>query len=320
MKKITRPITNQLLKAKKYGKNPNCERTIKMKKIIFVFLLILILISLFTMSSCNHEHNWSDWQSSKSATCTQDGIDMRFCDDCGESQSMPISATGHVWSDWNTIQAATCTQDGLKERTCVCGEEETKTISAFGHTFGAWNTTQEATCTVDGTKERTCSCGEKETDTIVASHAWKDATCTEAKNCSKCGLTDGAALGHTCSIGECSRCKSEVYPNVNLPSTPLTVWYFSSSSMKITELSYEFDADGNLIISFSGEKTSGSDSGPVAFSFKVLDEDGYTLHTDFWKKYGYCTGDKLKNQTVKVSSAHLSSSSEYTIVITDCNH
>ena len=247
-----------------------------MKKILLICTFLTVLI--FTMTSCSHEHQWSEWQPSKAATCTQDGINIRVCDDCGESQSIPVSATGHTWS--------------------------------------AWNTTKEATCTVNGSKERSCACGEKETDTIVASHAWKDATCTEAKNCSKCGLTDGSVLGHTCSIGTCTRCNTTVHPTVNLPSTPIVAWDYSCC-MKITDISYSFDSSGNLIIAFSGEKTVGSSGSYIGMSVKLLDEDGYTLYTTTWNERGLDVGDKFKNETIKIYASNLNGSSNYTIIISD---
>ena len=302
-------------------KTPYAKNSIPKIAIIIgvVAIAVVVAVVLIIMLGGKHEHKWSEWQSSKVATCTQDGINIRVCDDCGENQSIPVSATGHTWSAWKTTKEVSCTQDGLKERTCSCGETETQTISASGHTFSAWNTTKEATCTVNGLKERTCYCGEKETETIIASHTWKDATCIEAKNCSKCGLTDGSALGHTCSIGTCTRCSATIYPTVNLPSTPLTVWFYDKCSMKITELSYEFDSSGNLIISFSGEKTYGENGSEIALRYKVLDEDGYVLYTDMWAKSGYNTGDKFKNITLKVSSSNLNGTSEYTIVISGYN-
>lgn len=293
-----------------------------MKKILLIctFLICTFLTVLIcTMTFCSHEHQWSEWQVSKAATCTQDGINIRVCDDCGESQSIPVSALGHNYSEWITTKEVSCTQDGLKERTCFCGEKETQTIYSSGHTFSNWNTTKEATCTVNGSKERSCACGEKETDTIVASHAWKAATCTEAKKCSKCGLTDGSALGHTCSIGTCKRCSTTVHPTVNLPSVPATFWNHRGCSIKITELSYKFDSSGNLIISFSGEKTSGT-SGYIGFRYKILDKDGYVLTADAWSDYGYNVGDKFRNNTIRIDSWYLNNSSEYTIVITNNNY
>lgn len=43
-------------------------------------------------------------------------------------------------------------------------------------------------------------CKEKHT------HEWKEATCTTAKTCVTCNETEGSELGHTTSLGKCSRC------------------------------------------------------------------------------------------------------------------
>ncbi len=42
-------------------------------------------------------------------------------------------------------------------------------------------------------------------------HDFKDATCTEARTCSVCGLTDGSALGHTNTKTVCERCGKEFF-------------------------------------------------------------------------------------------------------------
>lgn len=86
--------------------------------------------------------------------------------------------------------------------------------------------------------------------------------------------------------------------------------------MKITELSYEFDSYGNLIISFSGEKTYGTYA-YIGFEYKILDKDGYVLTTGTWIDNGYNVGDKFRSKTIKIYSSDLDGSSEYTIVITD---
>ena len=291
-------------------------------KIKIISLILLLFTSIFVFSACNssnsHVHNYDEWTVIKAATCTNPGEEARYCS-CGDTQTRTTAFAPHTYGEWTVSQPATCTSNGIQEKVCSCGEKETQTISASGHTFSTWNTTKEATCTVNGSKERSCACGEKETETIIASHAWKDATCTEAKNCSKCGLTDGSALGHTCSVGTCTRCNTTVHPTVKLPSTPMTVWYYNRDSMKITELSYEFNSSGDLIISFSGEKTYGKDSELIAFNYKVLDENGYVLYTYRWVGDGYNTGDKFKNKTLQVYSSYLNGASEYTIVISDYN-
>ncbi len=70
--------------------------------------------------------------------------------------------------------------------------------------FHKW---QDATCT----EAKTCTvCGK--TEGAALGHHWKDATCTEAKTCTVCGQTEGKPLGHdeveaTCTEpAYCTRC------------------------------------------------------------------------------------------------------------------
>lgn len=292
---------------------------IKMKKILLISTLLLVLICV--MTSCSHEHQWSEWQVSKAATCTQDGINIRVCDDCGESQSIPVSATGHTWSAWNTTKEASCTQDGLKERTCSCGEKETPTISASGHTFSAWNTTKEATCTVNGSKERSCACGEKETDTIVASHAWKDATCTEAKKCSKCGLTDGSALGHTTQFGNCNRCGNKISATIkcsnNLPQS-FTSKYSSGSrgsTTQITDVSFK-ESGSSVKISVKCKFLNKYATNDAYIAYTITDPNGDIIES--WRIWKYqCVSNLVFTETISFTPTM---AGEYIITFYDFNY
>lgn len=63
------------------------------------------------------------WQE---ATCTT----PRTCSVCGKKEGEPL---GHIWSEWNTIKETTETEDGVKERTCSrCEEAESITIKSNG--------------------------------------------------------------------------------------------------------------------------------------------------------------------------------------------
>lgn len=70
------------------------------------------------------------------------------------------------------------------------------------HEYSAANCTQAATCS---------KCGE--TNGEALGHQWKDASCTEKETCERCGETQGDALGHdwaeaTCETPKtCIRCK-----------------------------------------------------------------------------------------------------------------
>ena len=80
-----------------------------------------------------------------------------------------IESTGHDWSEWDVTKEATCTEKGSQERTCsVCEEIETEEIAALGHDWSEWTVIKEATHRAEGSQERTCSvCEEVETKVIA---------------------------------------------------------------------------------------------------------------------------------------------------------
>lgn len=127
-----------------------------------------------------------------------------------------IPAKGHSYGDWQVTKAATCTEDGIKEHTCsVCNDIETAAIPALEHKEEIIPG-KAATCTESGSTEGShCSvCGEvlvaqeiiPATGHTEETIPGKAATCTETgltegKKCSVCGETVVAqeiipALGH----------------------------------------------------------------------------------------------------------------------------
>ena len=153
------------------------------------------------------------------ATLAHDFTDAT-CDDpktCTVCQSTEGDALGH-----NYIEA-TCTTP----KTCLtCGKEYGNTAR---HDYIAATCTEPRTCRVCGTQtgnplghsndNTTCAdtkctrCNEMIAST--KSHSFTAATCTEAKSCTSCGLTEGTALGHTvssntCASILCTRCKTLV--------------------------------------------------------------------------------------------------------------
>ena len=54
---------------------------------------------------------------------------------CDYKETREIPATGHVWGDWEVTKEATATEKGEETRTCQnCGETETRDIPATGET------------------------------------------------------------------------------------------------------------------------------------------------------------------------------------------
>ncbi len=171
----------------------------------YIGLLILMLI-MCSMASCDHTHEFGEWTITKSATCTENGLEERYCN-CGEHESRQIPASGHSFDEWSIDISATCTNEGVEKRYCGCGASESRPLSATGHNFGTWKVDVAATCTNEGVEKRYCDCGESESRPISATGhnfgAWKvdvTATCTkegiEVRICN-CGEKESRATDKT---------------------------------------------------------------------------------------------------------------------------
>lgn len=59
----------------------------------------------------------------KEPTCTEEGSKSIHCTKCDEKKEVqPIPANGHDWSEWETVKASTSSENGLEKRYCfVCG-------------------------------------------------------------------------------------------------------------------------------------------------------------------------------------------------------
>ena len=185
------------------------------KTIIIIALAAVLLISavvgiVFGIKKCGgetqeteHIHNFGSWEETNAPTCTENGVETRICQECGEPETRTKDATGHIFGIWDETTAPTCNAAGEETRICtVCDESETKPVPSTGHSFGSWVQTTAPTCTEAGEKTRICAiCDEPETKSVPElEHNWvwivaKSPTETtdglETKTCSKCSATDG---------------------------------------------------------------------------------------------------------------------------------
>lgn len=158
--------------------------------------------------ACNYEitedHDFSTEIERVEPTCTTDGYVVYQCE-CGQTNKVELSATGHTEFVTINAKAPTCTQAGWTEEIIcsVCNEtlQKSQPLAALGHD---WQETEhkDATCTDDGYTKYDCSrCDETKTDVIPATgHTWDEGTikiyptCTSEGSkevtCQVCGTTE----------------------------------------------------------------------------------------------------------------------------------
>ncbi len=274
------------------------------KKILCVIVITLALVCV--LASCGHEHEWSEWQTTKEATCTTDGLKERVCE-CGEKDTQTISMLEHSYGEWQTIQP-NCLIEGKRARFCErCGYESSYIISAkTSHYFpwDGWIVTKAATCTEEGEEECKCYyCDEKETETIPANHKYSNGICT------------------LCNRG---------LINIILPDTPITVYDYNyngsvDETCKITSLTIKkiekrtYDGTYNITLCWAGEKTYDDDgnnySSSVGFIYKLYDSEGYAVKSDSAFSVSVCVGEKFRDQEETLYDINLDPNETYTLEI-----
>lgn len=106
-------------------------------------------------SADEHVHEFGEWKTTKTPTCTENGKQMRECN-CGEKEGQEIEATGHKFGEWKTTRKATCAQTGEEARTCVCGEKEKREIETDPENHSYKSEKKSASCNDPGGLLYTC--------------------------------------------------------------------------------------------------------------------------------------------------------------------
>lgn len=151
--------------------------------------------------TCSHPADKQVTETTKEATCVENGLSVTKCGVCGyEISSKELPMSGHDFQ-WTTTKEPTCTETGTKKGICRnCQAEKTETIPATGHTETEV-VEKEPTCTETGLKSFVCSvCGEetRKPETIpAAGHTYGDWTTVteptweteglETRECTVCG-------------------------------------------------------------------------------------------------------------------------------------
>lgn len=167
------------------------------------YFCILILLTALALAACGHEHSFGDWAVEKKPSCTENGMEVRFCQ-CGEKQTRILAPAEHTGGPWVIDAEPTCTASGTKHQACLqCGTTvQTQSIPVVQHTQGEWDIVTEATCTEDGLMRQTCSycglslqtadipaVGHTEGEWIVDTKPTATQEGSKRQICAQCGVT-----------------------------------------------------------------------------------------------------------------------------------
>lgn len=163
-------------------------------------------------------HHWDNGTVTKEPTCTEPGEMTYHCTDenCNESYTETIKATGHQHTKLINKKDATCEEKGYSGDTycedCKQIIKTGKAINQTGHDWDKGTVKKAATCESDGIKEYTCkTCKKTKEETIAPTghtkteiRNKKQATCKEEgytgdTYCVTCGkkLASGETIAKT---------------------------------------------------------------------------------------------------------------------------
>ena len=157
----------------------------KEKKGCLWFILLLCAIAavcayFYFNGSCQHE--FSEWKTTKTATCTANGTETRVCRLCDAKETRKTPYADHIPGDYTITTEASCTAEGQKHTYCASCYSVilTEALPKLAHTY---DNEYDDTCNVCGYMRtiETPPCSHEET-TVLPGYA---ATCTTD------GMTDG---------------------------------------------------------------------------------------------------------------------------------
>lgn len=191
-----------------------------------------------TIEMVEHEHKYEQSSTeSQAPTCTETGLKVSICKECGKRQEEVLPAKGHQFDSRKdkVLKAATCTEEGQVERTCKskmqggCGQTVTEPIPATGHKYEEV-VIEKPTCVAPGVVKNVCSvCKQEEQPTEVPAtgvHTYGDwvvdtpATCvangSQHHECGVCGAREDAVISatgeHHYEGGVCTGCGAAQEP------------------------------------------------------------------------------------------------------------
>ena len=105
-----------------------------------------------------HQHNYQVLE--RHGSCTEWGLVVYRCSECGDTYEEDLAPLGHNWGPWIADAPANCVQHGTHYHQCQrCGEKEWERDYASGlgdHDWGPWETVKEPSPEGPGIERRVC--------------------------------------------------------------------------------------------------------------------------------------------------------------------
>ena len=80
------------------------------------------------------EHVFGDWSVETEPSCTETGVEARYCSVCGFKETRTVEALGHAWDEGVVTLEPTETEPGVLTYTCTrCGETRTEELPVLPH-------------------------------------------------------------------------------------------------------------------------------------------------------------------------------------------
>ena len=184
----------------------------------------------------------------------------------------------------------------------------------------------DATCTNTGEKVLSCECGEIKTEIIPITHKWDTVRCEDEQICTLCEKTQTNTQKHILDFTtqKCKNCNSCVI-NLKTPTYPLTINEYEYdedlqlvSSFNISDINWKYES-GVVTINLTGSKTFTVDSfenlKACKITYKILDDEGYTVKSGTINTIPLFLNDKIKNLQIEIND--LPMFKEYTLELYD---
>ncbi len=229
-----------------------------MKKL---FSAVLVLLLLSSLAACHGEgkapsepnSGWmEDSQPADESLSTSEALGK---DETGSTDEM--ASTSETTSTDKTTSTGKTTSSGKTTSTGkVTNSGKTTDAEKTEQTTKQKSTSRPAKTTVKTTKTTKAAKVTKKTTTVITktkhTHAFGKASCTAPAKCA-CGVTQGAALGHTFFGGKCSRCgTASALGNTVLEGTD---WGFGQVALVGDKVYYTYIYEVDKLFLYDGETT-----------------------------------------------------------------